>query len=67
MIGLNSAKGFLQFKIGSGIQMRNTPRIVFELDSSLESGAEMIGKLDQLERNREETISDNIDEDDDNQ
>jgi ribosome-binding factor A len=52
MIGLNSAKGFFQYKIGSGIKMRNTPKIVFQVDPSIENGLKMINTLDNLEKQR---------------
>ena len=52
MIGLNSARGFFQFKVGKGIKMRNTPKIKFQLDSSIEEGAEIIHTLDKLEQER---------------
>lgn len=52
MIGLNSAKGFFQYKIGKGIEMRNTPKVVFQLDSTIEYGARMIDALDKLEEGK---------------
>ena len=52
MIGLNSAKGFFQHKIGKGLQMMNTPKIIFQLDSSIEEGSEMINTLNQIEEER---------------
>jgi ribosome-binding factor A len=48
MIGLNSAKGYFQFKVGKGIEIRNTPKVVFKLDSSIEYESQMLGTLDKL-------------------
>ncbi len=60
MIGLNSAKGFFQYKIGRELKMRNTPKIVFQLDSSIEEGVEMVNTIIQLEEERvkKELLSD---------
>jgi ribosome-binding factor A len=52
MMGLNSAKGFFQYKIGREMQMRNTPKIVFQLDSSIEEGVEMVNTIMQIEEER---------------
>jgi ribosome-binding factor A len=67
MIGLNSAKGFFQYKIGRELQMRNTPKIVFQLDSSIEEGVEMVNTIIQLEEERvkKELLSDRDEEEDD--
>ena len=40
-IALEKAAGFLQKEIGAAIQMRNTPRLIFRLDSSLDRGLEI--------------------------
>jgi ribosome-binding factor A len=50
MIGLNSAKGFFQFMVGKGIEMRNTPKVIFQLDSSIEYEANMLGTLDKIRK-----------------
>ena len=64
MNGLNSAKGFFQFKVGRGLQMRNTPKIIFELDSSIEDGVNMVGNIIKLEEERinRESFSDQEEE-----
>jgi ribosome-binding factor A len=57
MSGLNSAKGFIQHKIGEIVKLRFTPEIKFELDESLERGDRIISKLKELipdENNKEE-------------
>ncbi|MFH0975336.1 MAG: 30S ribosome-binding factor RbfA [Spirochaetota bacterium] len=52
MIGLNSARGFFQFRIGKEIKLRNTPKIIFKLDSSIEEGVEMVYTINKLEEER---------------
>ena len=56
MTGLNSAKGFLQYAIGKNIQMRNTPRIRFIIDTSIEEASEMVNRLNNLEEERKERV-----------
>jgi ribosome-binding factor A len=64
MIGLNSAKGFFQYKIGRELKIRNTPKILFQLDSSIEEGVEMVNTIIQLEEERvkKELLSDRNEE-----
>lgn len=66
MIGLNSAKGFFQYKIGREMKMRNTPKIIFKLDSSIEYGVEMVNTISKIEEERinKELLS-NLEEDND--
>ena len=66
MMGLNSAKGFFQFKVGRGLQMRNTPKIIFELDTSIEDGVNMVNNIMKLEESRikNESFSDQEEDDD---
>lgn len=50
--GLKSAGGFLRRELGSRLQLRYTPELVFELDDSIERGAhisDLIGKLHEKE------------------
>lgn len=54
MTGLNSAKGYLQHAIGKNIQMRNTPKIRFLIDTSIEEGSEMVNILNNLEEERKD-------------
>ncbi len=47
--GLKSASGWLRHELGSSINLRYTPELVFELDHSIEYGAhinELINSLD---------------------
>lgn len=63
MLGLKSASGFLQYKIGKEIKMRNTPKILIQPDSSIETGLDMAHTLDMLEKNRiEESHGDEADD-----
>jgi ribosome-binding factor A len=52
MTGLNSAKGFFQHRIGKMIKIRNTPKIIFRLDPSIEGASEMINTLNRIEEER---------------
>ena len=40
-IALEKAAGFLQREIGSALHLRNTPRLIFKLDESLQKGLEI--------------------------
>ena len=46
--GLKSAGGFLRREIGSKLQLRYTPELVFELDDSIDKGARMYALLSSL-------------------
>ena len=46
--GLKSAGGFLRREIGSKLQLRYTPELVFELDDSIDKGARMYALLNSL-------------------
>ena len=48
--GLKSAGGWLRRELGSRLQLRYTPELVFELDDSLKYGARMFDLLEKLER-----------------
>ena len=50
MRGLRSAGGWLRRELGSSLQLRYTPELVFELDDSLKYGAHMFDLLEKLER-----------------
>jgi len=45
--GLNNASGFLQTHLSHEMRMRSTPRLRFVRDTSLESGFELIRKIEQ--------------------
>ena len=46
--GLKSAGGWLRRELGSRLQLRYTPELVFELDDSLKYGAHMYDLLSRL-------------------
>ena len=48
MRGLKSAGGWLRRELGSSLQLRYTPELVFELDDSLKYGAHMYDLLSRL-------------------
>ena len=50
MQGLKSAGGWLRRELGSRLQLRYTPELVFVLDDSLKYGAHMFDLLTKLER-----------------
>ncbi|HNU92726.1 MAG TPA: 30S ribosome-binding factor RbfA [Spirochaetota bacterium] len=49
MAGLESARSYVQFLVGKGIQLRTTPRLVFHLDTSVEEGVRMVQVIEKLE------------------
>ena len=52
--GLKSAGGFLRREIGSRLQLRYTPELVFEEDDSIAYGAKMYALLKSLEPHERE-------------
>jgi ribosome-binding factor A len=50
LMGLESAAGYFQHVVGRQIKLRNTPRIRFHLDTSIEEGVNMVNMLEKLER-----------------
>ena len=46
---LNHAAGFIQARLGKKLSLRNTPKLTFYQDGSIERGVRMINKLDKLE------------------
>ena len=47
--GLKSASGHLRYELGRALSLRHTPRLHFELDKSLERGANISTILNNLE------------------
>jgi len=47
--GLKSASGFLRYELGRALSLRHTPLLQFELDKSLERGANIASILNNLE------------------
>ena len=52
--GLKSAGGWLRRELGSRLQLRYTPELVFTLDDSLKYGAHMFDLLSKLEAEQKE-------------
>lgn len=52
--GLKSAGGWLRRELGSRLQLRYTPELVFELDESLKYGAHMYDLLSKLNISRDD-------------
>ncbi len=46
---LNHGAGFIQARLGKKLRLRNTPKLTFYKDSSIERGVRMVHKLDELE------------------
>ena len=57
--GLKSAGGFLRREIGSRLQLRYTPELVFEEDDSIAYGAKMFELLRSLDVKKEENDNEN--------
>ena len=62
--GLQSSTSFLRGELGRRLQMRRAPEILFELDSGLKEGANVLNLLGKLEneRNQKEQIELNSNE-----
>ena len=58
--GLRSAEGYIRKQLARTLNMRNTPTLTFMLDNSIEYGANMSKKIDEVQR--EENKKENIDE-----
>jgi ribosome-binding factor A len=46
--GLKSAEGFLRASLSSRMQMRKIPTLTFELDSTMERGADLVKLIDRV-------------------
>lgn len=58
MKGLKSAGGWLRREIGSSLQLRYTPELVFEEDDSIREGARMSALLSKLNAPKDEANED---------
>ena len=58
--GLRSASGYLRRELASSLSLRYTPELIFELDSSIERGAEITKLINSLgiEKNGDEESGD---------
>jgi ribosome-binding factor A len=50
LAGAESAAGFFQHLVAKSLKLRNTPRIKFHLDSSIEEGVRMVGIIENLDK-----------------
>ena len=48
MKGLKSAEGFLRATLRNRVQMRKIPTLTFELDTTMERGADLLKLIDQV-------------------
>jgi ribosome-binding factor A len=46
MVGLQSASGFLQSRVGSALRLKHTPTITFDYDDSIDHGMRITELLD---------------------
>lgn len=53
LAGLKSAEGFIRKQLARSINLRNTPTLTFVLDNSMEYGATMSQKIDEVQKNQE--------------
>ena len=53
--GLKSASGHLRYELGRALSLRHTPQLQFELDSSLERGANIASILHNLDISHEDS------------
>jgi len=53
--GLDSAKGFVRRELARIVNLRNTPEIVFLMDSSIAYGVDMSKKIDDVMKHDEES------------
>jgi len=51
--GLQSAAGFIQSRLAAEMRIRQTPRLRFHQDMSIQEGFEMVKKIDSLVDNKE--------------
>ena len=58
MAGLKSAGGFLRRQLGSNLQLRYAPEIVWALDDSITYGARMLALINSLEVKHDDEESD---------
>jgi len=60
--GLKSATGHLRFELGKALSLRHTPQLQFELDGSLEHGANIASILNTLDIKQTEESAEDGDE-----
>jgi len=50
MKGLESARGYIQMRIGKELRVKYTPALHFVLDDSTENSVKLVHRLDELEK-----------------
>ena len=58
--GLKSASGWLRRELGSSMNLRYTPELVFEIDHSIEYGAHISQVINSLETKQDEGDNDEL-------
>ena len=58
--GLKSATGHIRYELGRALSLRHTPQLHFELDKSLERGANIASILTNLDISHDENPEDTI-------
>lgn len=48
LAGLRSAEGYIRKKLASNVNLRNTPKIIFVVDNSIEYGVHMSKLIDDI-------------------
>ena len=62
--GLKSASGHLRYELGRALSLRHTPQLQFELDESIERGANIASILNELDIPPDEETDETISEED---
>ena len=60
--GLKSAMPYLRSQLAKSINLRNTPELRFQLDTSIEYGMHMSALIDQVKSKNEDNVDDSDDE-----
>jgi len=64
--GLKSASGHLRYELGRALKLRHTPQLQFELDESIERGANIASILNELDIIPDEDATDTTTEEEAN-
>jgi len=52
LMGLESARKYIQYRVGKSIQLRVLPQIRFHIDTSIKEGVEMVARLEQIQKDQ---------------
>jgi len=68
MEGIRSSSGFVQKHLGKELKIRNTPRVYFYLDKSVEEGVDMVNMINNLPgvKDRKDDVESKDEDDDSN-